>query len=117
MSAAAAEDREISVKFGSVERRGPWVVPDELDVRVSFGNCELDLREATLRPGVTTIRVRCRAGNVEIIVPEGLAVEANVQGVASNVANEARSPERVAELGVYRSEPDKPRLRVVGSVK
>ena len=115
------DERGIRVAFGSVERRGPWTVPAELDVRVRFGNCELDLREATLAPGTTTFRVDCRFGNVEIIVPDGLAVETGVATFAGNVSNTAppREPAGPAELGVYRSsaDPDRPRLRVVGRVK
>ena len=116
------EDQNVRVFMGSTERRGPWTVPAELDVRVRFGNCELDLREATLSPGTTTIRVSCRFGNVEIIVPEGLSVETNVASVASNVTSAVLAePEPTEEqaLGAYRANaaPKPPRLRIVGSVK
>jgi signal transduction histidine kinase len=112
-------DTAIRVSFSSVERRGAWTVPQELDVRVRFGHCELDLREATLQPGTTTVRVNCKFGNVEIIVPPGMAVDTNVASLAANVSNSALADGTTppAELGVYRSGPEPAKLRVIGSVK
>jgi signal transduction histidine kinase len=116
-----SDDTSIHVTMGSVERRGVWTVPADLDVHVRFGHCELDLREATLGPGVTTVHVNCRFGNVEIIVPEGLVVETSVASVAANVTNQALGNGRAHANGdgPYRSGDDAPhsRLRVVGSVK
>lgn len=43
--------------------------------RVVCGNLELDLREAQLAPGVTTIEVDVTMGNVEFIVPPGMRVD------------------------------------------
>ena len=65
----------IHAVFGSVERRGAWVVPAELSVRVKCGNAELDLREAVMTAELTTIDVNIRLGNVEIIVPPGMVVD------------------------------------------
>jgi signal transduction histidine kinase len=114
-------ETDIRVLFGSIERRGPWTVPLELDLRVSFGNLELDLREATLAPGTTTFTVNCRFGNVEIIVPDGLAVETNVASVAGNVSNRALADGKTEppDEGPYRTsaEPLPPKLRIVGTVK
>ena len=111
-------DQDIRVFMSSVERRGPWTVPPELDVRVRFGNLELDLREATLAPGTTTVRVHCSFGNVEIIVPEGLVVETYVASLAANVSNASLAEPAPAEppaFGAYRSGPEPKRLRIVGS--
>lgn len=98
---------ELRAMMSSIERRGPWTVPPELDVRVHMGNVELDLREATLSPGLTTIHLHVRMGNVEIIVPEGLPVEMNVSSLAGNVGESRTSP----------TDPSRPRVLVVGSVR
>lgn len=84
-SAALVPSRPMRVVFGSVERRGPWVVPEHLSARVVFGNIVLDLREARLAPGVTTIDVNVTMGNLEIIVPPGMAVELEATSILGNI--------------------------------
>ena len=81
------ELKEVRVTMGSIERRGAWIVPEHLDVRVMWGSCELDLRDAKLSPGLTTIDVQITMGNVEIIVPPGMNVMLDVHSVAGNVAD------------------------------
>jgi signal transduction histidine kinase len=98
---------ELRSTFGSVERAGPWEVPEELDVRVRFGSMVLDLRDAQLGSGTTTFRVDIRFGNLEIIIPPALATDVQVQGFASNVGDARRAP----------AAADGPKLRVVGTVK
>src|SRR5882672_9259660 len=49
--------KHLRVILGSVERYGAWAVPPHLAARVLWGNLELDLRDAQLAPGVTTIDV------------------------------------------------------------
>lgn len=65
----------IRIMFGSIERIGPWTVPQHLRARVVCGNLELDLRDAQLAPGVTTIEVDVTMGNVEVIVPPGMRID------------------------------------------
>ena len=97
----------IRAVMSSVERTGAWTVPPELDVKVRFGNAELDLCDAQLQPGTTTIRVDIRFGNLELFVPESMPVEVNVASFAATVSGG----------GVTRAEQEAPRVRVVGSVK
>lgn len=77
--------KRIRVVFGSIERTGPWVVPQQLKARVFAGNLELDLREASLGKGVTTIEVDVTFGNVEVIVPLGVQVDVDASSVLSAV--------------------------------
>ena len=100
---------ELHATFGSIERAGPWPVPRELDVRVRFGHAMLDLREAVLEPGETVFHVNVRMGNLEVIVPPELAVDMSVASFASNLEEVRR---RSAT-----PDPDKPRLKIVGTVK
>ena len=67
--------KHVRIVMGSVERTGPWLVPQNLAARVVCGHLLLDLREARLAQGVTTIEVNVTMGNVEVIVPPGIAVE------------------------------------------
>jgi signal transduction histidine kinase len=111
----------IDVRFGNVERNGPWVVPSELNVRVRFGNAELDLRDAVLGEGTTTIHVDVKFGNVELLVPPELQVEVNVATFAANVSGRGGGQVEPAAHGdgAYRRPPDAaPKLvRVVGACK
>lgn len=105
------EAHQLRVIMGSIERRGAWVVPEQLDARVVWGNLELDLREAVLSPGVTTIRVAITMGNVELYVPPGMAVDVDVQSIGGSVADHAHVGPSIAGA------PGAPRIRVVGTVK
>jgi len=96
----------IRVAMGSIERRGPWQVPRELPIRVSFGNCELDLREAIFEAGTTTFSIDVKFGNLEIIAPLDLPVELEVESAMGNVTDWRK--------GVTSGER---RLRIVGRVK
>jgi signal transduction histidine kinase len=75
---------KLRVVMGSCERRGVWKVPSRVEAHVTWGNMELDLREAELGPD-TTIDARVMMGNLEIIVPSDLAVDVSVDSVAGNV--------------------------------
>jgi signal transduction histidine kinase len=103
------EHEQINVKFGSIERNGPWTVARNLDVNVFMGNCQLDFRDAVLQPGTTTINVQCKTGNVEMIVPDKLAVELAVSSVMANVQEHRESRGAI--------DPNLPKLRIVGAVK
>ena len=72
---ALVPTQRMRIMFGSIERTGPWSVPQQLRARVVCGNLELDLRDARLAPGLTTIEVDVTMGNVEVIVPPGFQVD------------------------------------------
>jgi hypothetical protein len=101
-------EKRLRVVMGSVERRGPWVVAREHTVRVFWGNAELDFREASIGPGVTTLRVRVIMGNVELVLPPQLSVDVDVSSFAGSVEERHRTP---AE-----PDPSRPLLQVVGEV-
>jgi hypothetical protein len=100
--------QHLRVVFGSIERAGPWAVPAQLVARVLWGNLVLDLREARLAPGPTTIDVRVAMGNVEVIVPPGVDVEVDATSFLGNI--EQRT-EGTRVTGARTS------VRVVGTVK
>ncbi|HEX5060599.1 MAG TPA: ATP-binding protein [Kofleriaceae bacterium] len=83
------EPLKIKAVMGSSERRGAWKVPALVEAHVSFGNMELDLREAEMGPD-TTIEAYVKMGNLEIIVPSDLAVDVNVDSIMGNVEQGAR---------------------------
>ena len=100
--------KKLRVIMSSVERRGRWTVPKQLDLRVLWGNAELDFRDASLGPGVTTIHVRVFMGNFELVLPPNLAIEVDVSSFAGSVTERHRVPPD--------ADPSRPQIRVVGRV-
>ncbi len=68
-------DTSIKATLSGQERKLAGIVPSELTLNARIGYVELDLRDATFAPGVTTIDVRSFMGYVEIHLPEGVRVE------------------------------------------
>jgi hypothetical protein len=97
--------KRLRALFGNVGRRGGWVVPASLDISVTFGNVELDFRDARFTAQVTELNARVTFGNLEIIVPPQLAVDCEGSSVLGNV--ESHGTGAVAD-------PDRPLLRIRG---
>jgi len=91
--------------LGSVERRGQLAARASGALAV-LGSVVIDLRDVTMPPGVSTLRVSAVFGSIEIIVPPNLAVEsagASVLGSFEGIQRVPRDPD-----------PDLPVLRVQG---
>jgi hypothetical protein len=97
------------VVLSSIERRGRWSVPRNLDLRVLWGNAELDFRDASLGAGVTTIHVRVFMGNVEVVLPPNLGIDVDVSSFAGSVTERHRVPPD--------ADPARPLIRIVGTVR
>jgi Cell wall-active antibiotics response LiaF, C-terminal len=97
------------VIMSSIERRGRWAVPKNLDLRVLWGNAELDFRDASLGAGVTTIHVRVFMGNVEVVLPPNLGIDVDVSSFAGSVTERHRVPPD--------ADPARPLIRIVGTVR
>jgi hypothetical protein len=106
---ARVDRKRLRCVMSSIERKSRWLVPRELDVRVFWGAVELDFREASLGPGVTTIDVRVTMGNLELILPPWLAIDVDVLSFAGSVEERHRVPRE--------PDPSAPLLRVVGRVR
>jgi len=77
--------------FSGVSRRGKWYPARTTQVVAFFGGAEIDLREAHIPEGVSTITVLCAFGGATIIVPPGVNVEVNGVGIFG--AFDSRVPE------------------------
>jgi hypothetical protein len=67
--------RSVAAMFSKERREGRWVVPDNLAVTAVFGEVVLDLREALLQASRVTLVATLIGGTLQLIVPEGVAVE------------------------------------------
>jgi len=77
LATAQRTDTSIKATLSGQERKLAGVVPHELMLNARMGYVELDLRDATFAPGVTTIDVRSFMGYVEIHLPVGVRVESH----------------------------------------
>jgi len=100
--------QSLRVICGSTERAGAWTVARHYDVSVWLGSVELDLRNARLAPGVTTIDIDVTFGSVEIIAPPELAIEVGMDAWAGSVE---------ATTGFVLPEPGQPVVRLVGDAR
>ena len=104
-----ADAKRLRVIMSTVERRGRWSVPRKLDLRVLWGNAELDFRDASLGPGITTIHVRVFMGNFEVVLPPNLSIDVDVSSFAGSVTERHRVPPD--------ADPARPQIRIVGTVR
>jgi hypothetical protein len=68
---------ELTAKYSSLVRSGPWVVPPQMVVRNKYGSTKLDFTDAVVQSPVVWIELDCRWGSAEIIIPEHAAVDVN----------------------------------------
>jgi lia operon protein LiaF len=62
--------------LGDVRRRGPWRVRDE-ELWCLVGDIRLDLTEAEIPPGETTIKLAGFVNGITVVVPENVGVAVN----------------------------------------
>ncbi len=67
--------------FSSVERKGAWSMPDDINAVAVFGSVEMDLRHAQIAAQDNEIRAVAVFGSVEILIAAGMQVEVAGVGV------------------------------------
>ena len=65
--------------FSSATRRGRFTLEDESAAIAAFGDCTLDLSEASIEDPNPLVTAVALFGNVTVVVPEG--IEVNLQGL------------------------------------
>ena len=81
--------RPVAGIFGRERRDGRWVVPERLAVTAIFGEVVLDLREALLQSQRVTVLATVVGGTLQLIVPDGVAVEVTGTAVLSTKNGQA----------------------------
>ena len=75
--------------IGDVRVEGRWVVPARGRWRSVLGDVVLDLREATVPPGEVVVEARSVFGDLDVLVPEGVAVEVRARTLLGDVRQKA----------------------------
>lgn len=85
--------------LGGNKRRGRWIPARRIRSLSVCGGVRLDFREASLGPGTTEVSVLAVCGGVEIIVPPGLAVEAEGLALLGGFENVDHHPPEAGGRG------------------
>jgi hypothetical protein len=101
-----AEKRHLVV-MSNMTKRGQWTPAKEIKVTCIMGSAKFDLRDANMAEGVTHFDLKVLMGEVELIVPPGVRVEADGFAIMGEF-DDAHS----ADL----SDPNAPMIRVTGTV-
>ena len=104
--AETAEKRHLAV-MSNVSKRGQWTPARETKVRCLMGSVKFDLRDAYLLDGETHFDLKVLMGEVELIVPPGLRVEADGFAIMGEF-DDAHSADM--------TDPHGPVIRVTGTV-
>ena len=75
--AQGEQEKRHLVVMSNVSKRGQWTPARETKVTCVMGSAKFDLREAYLLDGETHFELKVVMGEVELIVPPGLRVEAD----------------------------------------
>jgi hypothetical protein len=102
----APPSRKFVALMSGVVRRGAWLVPKRIDAVAFMGGIELDLREATLGPGVTEIGVLAVMGGVVVTVPPNVRLECNGFAFMGGFEDQLKGPAS--------TDPDAPVVRLTG---
>lgn len=105
--AQAEREKRHLVVMSNVSKRGQWTPARDTKVTCVMGSAKFDLREAYLLDGETHFDLKVVMGEVELIVPPGLRVEADGFAIMGEF-DDAHS------AGVV--DPHAPVIRVSGSV-
>ena len=70
----AEESERLLALMSETRRRGLWVVPRQLEVVSIMAETELDMRQASIAPGLTEINISGLMTAVKIIVPPGVRI-------------------------------------------
>lgn len=105
----APREQRMLALLGQTRRTGVWTPPRRQEVRAILGEAVLDYREARIQPGVTEVNVLAFMGNVEVIVPPGVAVECVGGAIMGQFG------EMSVEPGYAAPYADAPVIRITGS--
>ena len=92
--------------MSGIVRRGSWLVPKRIHAVAFMGGIELDLREATLGPGVTQIDVLAVMGGVVVTVPPNVRLECDGFAFMGGFEDQVMEPAS--------GDPDAPVVRLSG---
>jgi Domain of unknown function (DUF1707) len=77
VTAAPKDLIRLHCSSGQAERRGRWVVPNRMDLKVSSGHITLDFTQAVITHRALHIDAEVRSGHITLITKPGIVVDAD----------------------------------------
>lgn len=77
VSATAKDLIRLHCSSGQAERRGRWVVPTRMDLKVTSGHITLDFTEAVITQRTLRIDAEVRSGHILLLTRPGIVVDAD----------------------------------------
>jgi hypothetical protein len=102
------DEKTVRATFGSIARRGPHALARRTIIKAMFGSVELDLTEAELQRGVSTIELDALFGSVTLTVPDDLDIESDGHAIFGSFEHMSQRK---------RSKKDPRSLRIVGRAR
>jgi hypothetical protein len=84
-------ERHVAI-LGGFERKGSWIVPQELSVFAMMGGADLDLRDARFAAHEVVIRVNCFMGGAQITVGPDVNVVMEGTGIMGGFSGPSGQP-------------------------
>ncbi len=100
--------QRIAAWFSETKRVGRWTAAQVNEVQAICASVRLDLRDAQLAEGTTTFAVHVVMGEIEVIVPPGLAVDVDCSAFFGEVDQDERFGDEPVTTAA--------RVRIVGRV-
>jgi hypothetical protein len=101
-----AKESHLAIMSG-FDRRGVWVVPEQLSVLCFWGGAELDLRQARFAAQEVVITINAVMGGATVIVPPHVDVQMEGTGILGGYSG----PSGLVDA---RLDPTSPRVRIRG---
>jgi hypothetical protein len=73
----------IDLRSGHAKREGRWVVPRQMEVRITSGHARLDFTQAVIREGSLRIDAEVRSGSLTLLTKPGVVVDTDDVAVRS----------------------------------
>ena len=77
----------LDCRSGEIKRKGPWVVPQRMQVRVTSGHVLLDFTDAVITQPTLQIDAEVSSGSLTLITKPGIAVDADDVAIRSGHVN------------------------------
>lgn len=100
-------ENRIAAWWTTEKRQGEWIVPRELRGFACQGGIELDLTQARIGSGTSSMELNCFMANIEVTVPADIRVECD--------GDEMLGSFEVKRMVEPAPPPDAPTLRISGT--
>ena len=90
ISITESESKILTV-LGDIKRKGIWKSPKKMKVKTILGETTLDFTKAILSEKITNIDISCVLGEVKIIVPKEIMIDAHCKAILGSFTDKSKN--------------------------